>query len=164
MSESEPISEPGRYPLIIRNRAPLQLRAFTGTFLAVSLLVAVLTIRQAPTAAGKWWPYIIALSVGVGVWVFVWSLNREAAVIRITGPKTIHIRRGKAFRRFEERTDRADLRIEAGEGTEGPYFELWMAAPGGPLIVAEGQQRAAIEAIKSRIEAAVEGSETGTGE
>jgi hypothetical protein len=154
------LNEPLRYPLVIRNNAPLQLRVFMGTFLAASLLVAYETMKAAPTAEGRWWPYIVILFVGVGACGLIWSLDREAAVIRITAPKSIHIQRGKAFRRSAHWTDRADLRIEDAEGTEGPYFKLWMDAPGGPLVVAEGQSRSSIEAIKSRIEVAVEGADS----
>ena len=146
----------GRYPLVIRNRVPWFYRGFMAVWLGTVALSTYAALREAPPEAGKWWPLFLLGFWAVGLFGLAWSLNQETSVIRITSNRSIHIERGKAFRRQEVWTDRARFWIDEEKDSEGdPYFKLRMDAPGGPLTVREGHQRPALEELSRRIEEAL---------
>ena len=98
----------------------------------------------------------MALFLSVGLFSVIWAMNQEVAQLRITGPRSVHIRRGKAFRRADHWTDRARLWIADSRDSEGdPYFKLMMDAPGGELVVKEGHARDRLEALREQIETAI---------
>lgn len=145
------------YPLVIRNKVPLVVRGFMVAFLAFTALLTVLVVRYNPEPR-QWTPFIVlAFWVG-GFGGLLHALYQEAAVIRISGPGSIHVERGNAFRREQRWADRTRLWIEDTVDNDGvPYFKLWMDAPGGRLIVKEGSSRKRLEQIQRQIEAAVSG-------
>ena len=147
-----------QYPLVVRNKVPLFYRGFMLTFLGMAILITWSAARGNALPPDKWWPYVMALFLIVGAWGVAWSMNLEVPVVRITNPRSIHITRGKAFRREELWTDRARFWIEDSKDSDGDaYFKLMMDAPVGKLTVKEGHQRAKLEALLPEIEAAVSG-------
>lgn len=148
------------YPLVIRNTVPLFNRGFMLLFFGTAVLITYVAARDGPPQPDKWWPLIMLAFWFAGIFGLWWSFDQEAAVIRITNPGSIHIWRGKAFRREEHWTDRARLWIEDTKDSEGdPYFKLWMDAPGGKLTIKEGHRRVALENLQARVEAAIAGRE-----
>ena len=145
------------YPRVIRNAAPLVLRGFMAVFLCGCALITWMIVRDNPEPH-RWAPLIMLAFWACGLFGFVHALNQEVGKIRIINPGSIHIERGKAFRRVEHWTDRARFWIEDTEDSDGdPCFKLWMDAPGGKLIVSEAHQRPQLEKLQSKIEAAVAG-------
>ena len=146
------------YPLIIRNRIPLFYRGFMLVFVAGVGVGTYLAIRDAPADGGEWWSIPIAAFWLAGIGGLVWAMNQEIGVLRVAGRGDVHITRGRAFRRVEHRTGTVRLSIEDTKDSEGdPYFKLWIEAPGGPLVVAEGHFREGLEALRQKIETAVSG-------
>lgn len=144
------------YPLVIRNYVPLVLRGFMLAFVGIVVLITYVALRQGPPEPQKWWPLALLSFWACGLFGLVHALNQEAGVIRITGPGSIHIERGKALRREDHWLPRARFWIEDTKDSEGdPYFKLMMEAPGGPLAVREGHRRQRLEALQRQIEAAV---------
>ena len=145
-----------RYPIIIRNRVVLFYRGFMLAFVATVALATYAALRDGPPEPGKWWPLFMLVFWAAGLGGLVWSLNQETSVVRVTGNRSIHIRRGKAFRRHDLWTDRARFWILDDKDSEGdPYFKLMMDAPGGKLTVREGHQRPALELLLAELEAAL---------
>lgn len=61
----------------------------------------------------------------VGIFALIWSLNQETSVVRIASNRSIHVERGKAFRRQRLWTDHARVWIDETTDSEGdPYFKL----------------------------------------
>ena len=146
----------GKYPIIIRNRVVLFYRGFMLAFVTVVALATYAALRDGPPEPGKWWPLFMLVFWAAGLGGLFWSLNQETSVVRVTGNRSIHIRRGKAFRRHDLWTDRARFWIVDDKDSEGdPYFKLMMDAPGGQLVVREGHQRSALELLLSEVEAAL---------
>ncbi len=146
------------YPLVVRNGVPLFYRGFMLAFLGTAVLITWAAASGSTVEPDRWWPYIMALFLAVGAWGLAWTLNLEAGVIRITQPKSIHIKRGKAFRREDHWTDRARFWIEDGKDSDGDlYFKLKMDAPGGDLTIKEGHSRPALEKLLAEIDVAVKG-------
>ena len=126
------------YPLIVRNRIPLVYRGFMLLWLGGVALITYVALPDGPPEPQRWWPWFMAAFWAVGLFALAWALNQEVSVVRITNPQSIHIRRGKAFRRVEHWTDRARLWIDEEQDSDGdPYFKLKMDAPGGPLTISE---------------------------
>lgn len=144
------------YPVIVRNRTPYFARGLMLLFVGFTAMFTYLGFRDRPADAGPYLPYIMLLFWLVGLGATLWSFNQEAAELRVTGPRSLHIRRGKAFRRVEHWTDHARFWIVEEKDSDGdPYFKLLMDAPGGKLTVAEGHYRPHLEQLQARIEAAV---------
>jgi len=144
------------YPLVVRNRVALFYRGFMIVWLGTLALATYAALRDAPPEPGKWWPLILTGFWLVGLFGLYWSLQQETSVVRVPGPKSIHVRRGKAFRRVDLWTDHARFWIEDTTDSDGdPYFKLWMDAPEGQLTAREGHQRAELEAIKLKLERAI---------
>jgi hypothetical protein len=147
-----------QYPLVIRNRTPLFYRGFTIVFLGFVALITYVALRDGAPGAHKVWPWIMAVFWASGLFFARWAFSQEYPVIRIPGPGSIHIERGKAFRRQELWTDRARLWIEDTKDSDGdPYFRLWLDSPGRPLAIAEGHDRERLVAVQAKVEAAVSG-------
>jgi hypothetical protein len=145
------------YPLVVRNKVPMVVRGVLLVFLGFTALMTYLVIRDNPEPR-QWTPFIVLAFWVCGTRGFVHALNQEAIVIRITGPASIYIERGKAFQREERWTDRARLWIEDTKDNDGaPYFKLWMEAPGGPLVAKEGSSRRRLEGLQRAIEVAASG-------
>jgi hypothetical protein len=146
------------YPLVVRNKVPIIVRGVMLVFLGFTALMTWMVIRDNPEPR-QWTPFIVLAFWVCGTWGFVHALNQEAIVIKIAGPGSIYIERGKAFQREERWTDRARLWIEDTKDNDGgPYFKLWMGAPGGPLVAKEGSSRGRLEGLQRILEAAVSGS------
>lgn len=146
-----------RYPLVYRNRVVLFYRGFMIVWLGTVVAATIAAAGGDAGADGTWWPWFMAAFWLVGLWGLAWSLNQETSEVRITAPRSIHIRRGPAFRRAEHWTDRARLWIEDTKDSDGdPYFRLWMDAPGGKLAVREGHRRGGLEQALAEIEGALE--------
>lgn len=152
----ETVSE---YPLIIRNRAPLFFRGFMLVFLSMTAIITYVSVRdRPPSGAGPFLFYILLVFWAVGLSALAYSLNQEASVVRVTDPRSIHVRRGGAFRRRDLWTDHARFWIEETSDSEGlPYFKLLMDAPGGSLAVQEGSSREYLETLEAKIGAATSG-------
>jgi hypothetical protein len=145
-----------KYPLVIRNRVAWFYRGFMVIWLGTVALASYAALRDGPPEVGRWWPLIMLVFWAVGLFALAWSLNQETSVVRITSNRSIHIERGKAFRRQEHWADRTRLWIEDTEDSDGdPYFKLMMDAPGGPLTMREGHQRELLEFLQAEVEAAV---------
>ena len=133
------------YPFVVKNRTALFVRGFMNVFLIGCALITYMIIRDNPEPH-RWAPLIMLAFWACGLFGLVHALNQETSEVQITSPGSIHIRRGKAFRRQEHWTDRARFWIEDTKDSDGdPYFKLWMDAPGGKLAVSEGHQRAQLE-------------------
>jgi hypothetical protein len=146
------------YPLVVRNNVALYLRGFMLAFLTGVALITYIALRDGPPEPHKWWPLAMVAFWACGLFGLVHSLNQETAVIRISNPGGVHVRRGKAFRTEQHRVARARFWIEDTRDGEGdPYFKLMMDAPGGKLAVKEGHSRPRLEALQQRVEAAVSG-------
>lgn len=146
------------YPLVVRNNMAIGLRCFMLAFLTGVALMTYVALRDGPPAPDKWWPLIMLAFWAAGLLGLVHSLNQESSIVRITRPGSIHVTRGKAFRREEHWVGRARFWIEDGTDSDGAsYFNLMMDAPGGKMTVKEGHRRARLEALQQRLEAALSG-------
>jgi len=142
-----------RYPLVIRNNVALFYRGFMTLWLGAVAIATFVALRDGPPEPGRWWPLIMLIFWAVGIGGLIWSFNQETSVLQIRSNRSIHIERGKAFRRKELWTDRGRFWIEETEDSDGdPYFKLWMDAPGGQLAVREGHQRDKLESLKQEME------------
>ena len=147
-----------QYPLVIRNRVAWFYRGFMAAWLGAGALSTYAALRDAPPGPGKWSPLIILGFWAVGLFGLAWSLNQQTSVVRITSNRSIHVERGKAFRREQLWTDHARFWIEDTKDSDGdPYFKLWMDAPGGKLTIKEGHHRPELEELKGMAKAAVAG-------
>ena len=145
-----------RYPLVIRNRVALFYRGFMTAWLGGLALATYAALRSGPPASDKWWPLFLAGFWLAGLFGLYWSFQQETSVVRIKSNQSIHIERGKPFRRQEFWTDRARVWIEDTKDSDGdPYFKLMMDAPGGVLPVREGHQREQLEQLQAEIESAL---------
>ncbi|HEY1143464.1 MAG TPA: hypothetical protein VGE68_05460 [Sphingomicrobium sp.] len=145
-----------QYPLVVRNRAPMFVRGFMLTFLMGVSLMTYVALRDRPPEPHKWWPLIMAAFWACGAFGLYFSLNQEVAVLRIDGPRSIQVERGKAFRRESLWTDHARFWIVESTDSDGdPYFKLTMDAPGGALVVREGHHKPALEDLLKKVEAAL---------
>ena len=146
-----------KYPLVIRNRVAYFYRGFMAAWLGTLAMATYAALRDGPPQPDKWWPLFLACFWLVGLFGLYWSLDQETSVVRIRSNRSIHIARGKAFRRRELWTDRARFWIEDTKDSEGdPYFKLMMDAPGGTLVVREGHQRRYLEELQRRVETLLE--------
>jgi hypothetical protein len=60
----------------------------------------------------------------------MWTHNEETSTVRIESNRSIHLARGKAFRRQELWTDHARVWIDNTKDRDGdPYFKLMTDAP-----------------------------------
>lgn len=147
-----------QYPLVVRNNVPLVLRGFVLCFLGGVALMTYVALRDGPPEPEKWWPLIMLAFWASGLFALVHMFNQEVGVLHITNPASIHIERGKAFRREEHWLPQARFWIEDTKDSDGdPYFKLMMDAPGGKLTIQESHSRARLEELQQRIEAAVLG-------
>jgi hypothetical protein len=147
------------YPLVVRNNVALYLRCFILAFVAITAVITYVAGRDGPPEPHHWWPLALLSFWACGLFGLVHSLNQETSVIRVTNPASIHVTRGKAFRREEHWVHRARFWIEDTKDSDGdPYFKLMMDAPGGKVTVKEGHSRPRLEALQNRLDAAVSGS------
>jgi hypothetical protein len=93
-----------------------------------------------------------------GLFGLYFALDQEVAVVRATNPRSIHVERGKAFRRERLWTDHASFWItNTTDSDDDPYFKLVMDAPGGKLVIKEGHYRQPLETLQRQVEAAILG-------
>lgn len=142
-----------KYPLVIRNRTAYFYRGFMIVWLGTLAIATFAALRDGPPEPGKWWPLFLACFWTVGLFGLMWTLNEETSTVRIDSNRSIHVARGKAFRRQKLWTDHARVWIENTKDSDGdPYFKLMMDAPGGKLTIREGHHRSLLEDLQHQIE------------
>ena len=147
-------------PYVLRNNAAL----FPWIFMAVWMLglsvmtwVAFRDVLAGGPVTFRWMPLILAVFWLAGFGFSAWALRQKRFRVTFAGGRVEIVRRGP-FRstRWEGSTrDVIDARLEEDTDSDGdPYFRCTLTIPGPERIaIAEGRDRAAIEAVRDRVNA-----------
>jgi hypothetical protein len=105
----------------------------------------------------RWMPLILAVFWLAGIGFSVWAVRQRRWRVIFEGGRVEVVSRGpfSATRWQGTVRDVANVKLEEGTDSDGdPYFRCLMTIPGWePIAIAEGHQRAEVEAVRDRVNA-----------